>query len=374
MSQSRKFRRYAGSLPVLAAGLALPLQAQSIFMGNAPSSMDSFGGDPTKSSFIRVPKDTDDWTRHFRLGAMVGLNISANFSMKGNFGVSGDNPAAGIFDNGYIQKDSTGSTVATSNWGYNGAGQYNATKNQLTFLGTSSFAASDTGSEDAGYPVGMDMAYGDNLWYWKHARVGWELGFGWLPMDISEHFSAPASVSTSTYVFSTESPSGPITIPEAPYQGSASGYGPLIPYPPNFNPAGSPSISTGTVSGTHTLDLSLYTLRLGPSFYWDLSQRFGMSLGVGPAVGLADGDYNYNETVSVGGTTAQNNGRISSLDVVYGGYANGSIMYHLQSNGDIYLSAQYMPMTDAKFSGGGREGDLHLSGQVYISLGINWPF
>ena len=42
-----------------------------------------FCGNPDSSAFIRIPKDTDDWTRHFRIGALVGMNISANFSMNG---------------------------------------------------------------------------------------------------------------------------------------------------------------------------------------------------------------------------------------------------------------------------------------------------
>jgi hypothetical protein len=52
-------------------------------------------------------------------------------------------------------------------------------------------------------------------------------------------------------------------------------------------------------------------------------------------------------------------------------------MYHIKDddkNGDLYISAQYMPMTDAIIGGGGREGRLNLGGQVYISAGINWPF
>ena len=43
------------------------------------------------------------------------------------------------------------------------------------------------------------MAYGDNLWYWKHARVGWELGFDLLPISITDNFpSRPPSISPLT--------------------------------------------------------------------------------------------------------------------------------------------------------------------------------
>jgi len=33
-----------------------------------------------------------------------------------------------------------------------------------------------------------------------------------------------------------------------------------------------------------------------------------------------------------------------------------------------------MPMGNANFSNGGREMELKLGGQVYVSLGVNWPF
>jgi hypothetical protein len=60
--------------------------------------------------------------------------------------------------------------------------------------------------------------------------------------------------------------------------------------------------------------------------------------------------------------------------VACGGYVNGALMYHVQEDADIYIGAQYMPMGDATISGGGREGRLNLGGQLYFSVGINWPF
>jgi len=33
-----------------------------------------------------------------------------------------------------------------------------------------------------------------------------------------------------------------------------------------------------------------------------------------------------------------------------------------------------MPMGSTTFSDAGREGKLNLGGQIYVSLGINWPF
>jgi hypothetical protein len=118
-----------------------------------------------------------------------------------------------------------------------------------------------------------------------------------------------------------------------------------------------------------------YTVRLGPSVYWDVNKYIGVSASAGPALGIVSGSYKYNEIVSAGGVSANNQGRIEATDLVYGGYVNATVMYHVPGeNADIYLGAQFMPMGDANFSGGGREARLKLGGQVYISAGVNWSF
>ena len=79
---------------------------------------DTFGGDPDSSAFILVPQDTDDWTRHFYIGALVGMNISAKFQQSGTFGISGNNPAQGIYDDGYVRTDNAGDPLGhTYYWG-----------------------------------------------------------------------------------------------------------------------------------------------------------------------------------------------------------------------------------------------------------------
>lgn len=350
-------------------GLALCAPAQSDPWASGSSSTDTFGGRPDSSAFIWIPSDTDDWTRHFHIGAMVGLNISAKFNEQGLFGISGNNPANGIYDDGYVHPDNTGNAFGqTGNWGYQNASQYNPATQTLLMHSTSSFSTAGNASQDSSVFVGFDMVYGGNLWYWKHARVGWEFGFGLLPIDIKDNSSLSATVNQTTYVFDT----GGIIVPAAPYQGG-------------FNRQGEPTISdipstsnqtfqNQTVSGSRELDVMLYTIKLGPSFYWDLTEHVGISLGAGPAVGFVTGDYKYNEVVTANGVSSRNNGSFGTTDFVFGGYANATVLYHVLDNADIYLGAQYMPLSNANFSNGGRQAQLDLTGQVYISAGISWPF
>ncbi len=352
MSPLRFSQWHAGCLSAWAASVALPAQAQ----------FDTFGGDPSTNAFIRIPSDTDDWTRHFRLGALVGLNIGANFTSRGSF-----SPAGNPYSNGYVSPDATGDKTYTANWGYNDASQVNGST--LTMNGVNNYSANFNSHTSGGAFPGLDMAYGGNLWYWKHARVGWELGFGWLPIDITSSQTMMSLVSQSAYNYNT----GGIVVPAAPYTGAANGNGPLIPLNPANPPTPLPP-SHDPLTGNYELNVDLYTVRLGPSFYWDLSERFGMSLGAGPAVGLVDGYFKYNEIIQTATGPVQNAGQINGTDVTFGGYVNAALMYHLVANGDLYLGAQYMPMENVTISGGGRSGQLNLNGQVYLSVGINWPF
>jgi hypothetical protein len=320
----------------------------------------------------KVSAENDDWTRHFRIGALVGFNIGANFNEKGLFNISGNNAANGIYDDGYVRVDQTGNAGGyTGYWGYNNASQYNAAAQTLTMHSASSYSTAGSSKDDGGPFPGFDMAYGGNLWYWRHVRIGWELGFGLLPITITDNQSLSATVNQSAYTFDT----GSIVVPGAPYQGGSSGRGPLIPGTPAS--VTSQTLSAGTVTGTRTLDVMLYTVRLGPSFYWDLTENTSMSVSAGPAVGIASGDYSFDETIITGNTSAHNTGSFGATDVVYGGYVNAMLMYHIVDNGrnaDLYIGAQYMPMGNATFSNGGREGRLNLDGQLYLSVGINWPF
>ena len=351
---------FARGLLGVFAGIALTAAAQS-------DSMDTFGGNPDSSKFILIDRDEPDWMRHFRIGAMVGMNISANFKTKGTFNISGNNAANGIYDDGYVRPDESGDPDNTGFWGYNNASQYDSGAQTLTMHGASTYSTSGSSSADGSAFVGFDMAYGDNIWYWKHARVGWEGGFGLLPINLTDSKPMAATVNQSTYTFNT----GSIVVPGAPYQGGSSGQGPIIPSSPA---ATSQSVAAGTVTGSRTLDVMLYTLRLGPTFYWDLNEYFGMQLGAGPAVGIVSGTYRYNETITTGVTSTKNSGSFGVTEMTYGGYVNGTLLYHIINDADLYLGAQFMPMSDASFSRSGRTGQLNLGGQLYLSAGINWPF
>ena len=343
-----------------------------VVLAHRVSAQPDIYGKPDSSAFIRIRSDADDWTRHFRIGALVGMNISANFSMGNNFNIK---HPTGIYDDGYVRQDNNGNANGqTAFWGYEHDSQYNLADQTLSMHANTAFSTSGGGggTADGGVFPGIDMAYGDNLWYWKHARVGWELGFDWLPINLKQNTSLrDVNVTQTTYVFHTGWPSG-VPIDSAPYHGlpnAGSGEPTISDTQTNFSQSYS-----GTVNGSQSLDLMYYSFRFGPSFYWDLTDNIGMSLGAGGAIGIVSGDYKYDETVTANGISTHNRGSFGSTDIVYGGYVNATVLYHLVDNGDIYLGVQYTPMTDASFNGPSRSARLNMGGQLYFTIGINWPF
>lgn len=317
-----------------------------------------------------------DWTRHFRVGALTGFNIKGDFKMDGMFSVSGNNAGAtgvsGVnhrYDDGYVLVDDTGNAQQwTSYWGYDSASQYDAATHQLFMHSSSSFSATGSGSAQDDVALGVELAYGGELKRWGRTSLGWELGFGFLPIGLKDHGAMPATVNRSTYAFDT----GGIVLPTAPYQGGPGGVGPTIHDVATL--VGSDTVS-GTLTGSRKLDVTLYSLRLGPTLSVNLSPRFSVAGGLGPAVGLATETYKYDEAIAfTDGTSAHNRGSFDATDVVYGGYVNVTAVYHAEENGDIFLGVQYMPMSASTITGPGRSAKLDLQGQVYVTLGVNWPF
>ena len=82
--------------------------------------------------------------------------------------------------------------------------------------------------------------------------------------------------------------------------------------------------------------MTLYNFRLGPTLYWNLHRRWAVNVSAGPALGIVAGDYKFDETdiLSTGGTV-HTSGKFGKIDLVYGGYANGNLLYHLQTVGTL---------------------------------------
>lgn len=325
-----------------------------------------------ESSWAQV---TGDWTRHLRLGAQVGLNLKGDFKIGGQYAVSGTQPGAvgvsGVnhtYQDGYVKVDDTQNAGGlTSYWGYENASQVSG--GQLLMHSTDSFSTgSSRTSADAGPQIGLDLAYGGELTLWHRTLIGWDFGFGFMPVNVKDKNVRAATLSQSTYAFDI---SGLSSIPTDPYHGGSSGLGPLIGDQATFV---GQSNASGFLGGTRELDYTLYQFRLGPTFYWDLGSRLALQTSLGGAMGLLSGGYRFNETLTTGTSSVRNIGKIDNTDLVYGGYANATLLWRSGEKADLFVSAQFLTLGNSTVSGGGREATLKLGRGVFFSAGINWPF
>jgi len=327
--------------------------------------------------YFRLPTTSQlsDWNQHFSMGAAVGFNISAKFNESGVFNLPGGGLANGVYDDGYVHLDNSGDTQYTSNWGYQNASQVQNTPTgqQVVMHDTTSYQTAGSASEVNGGPFpGFELDYGGSLHQWQNFRLGWDLGFDLVPMSFTDHAMMTATVNQSAYTFNV--PANVVVPGPPPYQGPTSGNGALLSteYSSSTN-----SVTSGTVSGSRSLEAILYGLRLGPTLYWDISRNWSVSLGAGPALGIVSGEYKYNEVIMTGSSGAPSSGSFNGLDLVFGGDVNATLLYHTADSArpvDLYLSAQYFNLGSADFNQGGRDAKLDLSGQIYISAGVNWAF
>ena len=311
------------------------------------------------------------WTKNFRVGALTGLGIKGQIKLRGSFAVNGSDPGAGIYDDGYVRTDDTGNAGGyTSFWGYQNTSQYDSGSQTLQMHSSSSFTANGTSKLDQQFTAGVELAYGNKLKQWGRTSLGWEFGFGYLPISLKSDTSTAisGSVVRSTFSFNT----GGIIMPGAPYNGGPSGIGATI--HDTVTPVSSDTVP-GTIREMGDLDANMFTFRLGPTLFYDVSPQFGLSGGIGPAFGIVSETCRFKEKIVFGdGTTAQAKGNFGATDLVYGAYLNLIATYHADDNGDIYIGVQYMPMSGSTFSKDGREASLDFTGQVYFMLGVNWTF
>ena len=231
-----------------------------------------------------------------------------------------------------------------------------------------SYAASGSATSSGSAFVGFEAAYGADIWKWDRVHLGWEAGFG-LTARQDQRLWAVLGRSQSVRVYLQHRRDNPA---DGAVQRRTKRTGPNI---QNVATAQGSTNVAGTVTGSRTLNVIVYTLRLGPTIYWDMNPYVGLMAGAGPAVGFVSGNYEFDENiVTPGGGVANNSGKMGMTQTVFGGYVNANLVIHVVKNGDFYLGGQYMPLGNAGFSGGGRQAQLDLGGAVQVTAGISWPF
>ena len=310
-----------------------------------------------------------DWTKHFRVGMQVTLNIEADISSGGLFELE---TRPGEYDDGYVRRDGTGNAIQTTNFRFENDDQVSTVPRTVTYHRSDSFNAafSETSRDDSPY-VGLELAYGTAITRWGDAIIGWEAGYSFLPISIKDRRNLTGDLERGSYIYTYPDN---VTLPAAPYTGPTSGQGGVV-INRDFT-RGDSELLPGVARGSRGLDVSLHTLRLGPTIHFELARRWAVQGGVGPMVGYVIGDYTFNEELTLQGDTGSRRaeGDFGGDDFVYGGYAQALLLFHFEEHGDIYAGLQFMGLTGSEFEEGDRRAKLDMGATISFLIGVNWPF
>ncbi len=320
----------------------------------------------------------------FGLSYRATFNVSAEFKNVGvtppGSGARGPGNAGGgvdhFYDDGYVRVDSTHSGGGlTWFWGYKNASQVGP-DDTLAMHSSSVLPISSQAGGDEVQP-GFELAYNRELgrseprgWSW-----GLEGAFGWTDIDIEDHrtLSGGLRQTTDAYNIGGYDPHQPPYSVEYPgHAGTYEGPGPLIDATPHrsvaFTSAGA------TVTGLRSFAADLFTLRLGPYFEIPIHERWVFSFSAGGALGLVDGQFRFAQQVSTPTGRSSQIGSAGSVDVIFGGFVNGTLRYAIDKNWGVSVSGQCLGLTSYEAQALGQQVEVGFAATVSGSLGLSYSF
>ncbi len=220
------------------------------------------------------------------------------------------------YEDGYVDQDAgTERDGNTWNWGYDNASQLSADGSTLSFHGTgdsqlSTSRRSWNGEPESWHPdaegavplVKLEWEYD----FTPRLTGGISLQYSFLGFDggnAQQTFSATQSQSSQGYRLTDSYDTSSIIVPQAPYQNSFAGPGPLINNIPSARSVNEGALLEGNEVGffnriEDTLDVKLHSLAFGPTFAV-VSGRVHLVLGAGLSLNIADWEATHTETLYV---------------------------------------------------------------------------
>jgi hypothetical protein len=300
--------------------------------------------------------------------------ISASFR---NIGAAGPASNPGLaapdqdhtYDDGYVKRDSATGDGYTWNWGYQSNGQTPG-NDTIAFHSAQSRGDGRLDGISSEPQHGLEITY--ERWMGRLAdngNWGWAFAFDYANVGIRTDRSARATGfrTTDTYALN-----GVIT-PEAPYNGSFDGPGPLISDLPSRS--GTTLPSGALVNGRHEIDADVFGLHVGPYFEFPLNDRWNVNFSSGLALAVVNSKFSFSESASVGGVPVGSvSGAGSKADVLFGGYVAVNFSYALSPQWNLVTGVEYQGLTDFKQTANGREAKLDFLTGVSVKAGLSFSF
>ena len=85
--------------------------------------------------------------------------------------------------------------------------------------------------------------------------------------------------------------------------------------------------------------------------------------------------FNYNETVSVPGLGVfAQSGAGSRSEVLFGGYASGSVSYSISKSWSAFVGGQYQNVGHFSHQVGGKVAELDFTKSLFLNAGVGFSF
>lgn len=312
---------------------------------------------PTLGAFLASAQDEDPLNR-FSFSYRMGLNIKAEFKNLGLPALPGGPSVTGLsYADGFVRPNSEPNDLGLSwNWGYEDSRQWVGDYIVLTRSQAGQMAS---GVRDEPYNGG-ELTYNRQLGREGAWRWGVEAAVNCTSVDIGGGFTPAGSVLTA-HGFSL----GGSIPPVAPYAGSPEGPGMLI--------SDTPTMAMLTVDSSIKTDLIGF--RLGPYLEYAIGDHWLVSASLGLALGWADSDFNFTESVNIDGAQGVlRGGSGSKSELLPGSYVAGSVLFRLTDGISLFGSAQFQSLVDQSVQAGNYQVKLELSQSVFVAVGLNFSF
>ena len=316
----------------------------------------------------------------FGISYRAGFNFTAEFKNVGNVARRQDpardpGPATGgdvdrFYDNGY-NRVRTGDNFDnfTWFWGYDDASQ--VTGNDTIEMRSTTGRTINSSTHDDDPQHGFELTWDRELGRAKNGKRAWgvEGAFGWTDIEIRDQRSLTGGTKTLIDAFDL----GGVIPPPPGYAGTFQGPGPQIGSSPNRR--FETSANGTTVRGTRDFDGDLFSFRAGPYLDLPLDDRWTLSLSAGFAVGVIEGRYQFQQTVTIEDTTTSQSGRGHNTDVLFGGYLSGTIHCKINDDWGIFVNGQYLGLAGTyEAVADGQKIELDLTRAAFFSAGVTYSF
>ncbi len=333
----------------------------------------------TQNNVLEAPPKPQ--MNRFAVSYRLGLNITADFKRLGGFtavnqGGVGPGPATGghtdrTYDDGYNKIDIRDNALGlTWNWGYDNSSQVPDPGNNVILFHSSSSKANVSSKN-----VGDDPHHGFEFIYNRRvcdAGNGWwgiEAAFGYTDVSIGDGrpLRGNVSVLTDTYDLGGVFPPSP-----PPYRGDYTNAGPLISDSPSRSFQNVPGAAR--ITGTRSLDAGVAAFRVGPYFELPASTNLSFQISGGFAMAAIDSEFRFSETVEISGVRQTRSGRSHDDGVVPGGYVQGTVIWKLNKELDIFANAQYQALSSYSQTVKGKRAELNMGESIFVSVGLGFSF